>query len=290
MTDQPNPAAQPPNKDLVRTIGIIVVGLAAAVLSFQTWVLVAQSVGFTAHWAVTLWPNGPHLAFWIAWLYPVAIDCFAMLVTREWMRSLPNSSLRAWARANSIGAILLSYGGQAAYHAFEGSRPPVLFVIFMGGMPPLVVGLVVHLYTKAGRVEAQPNARPKRAAQPKPSPTGHAGPPSPPPTAQPNPPIGADAQPPSAPAQPITAAGPAQRPRAARRLHVVGGIVGEMAQAIADEYPDHIPSRGKVKERFGWKSNAQTDQAIQLVRDQRAGRPPAAQVDDDQERPLAAAR
>lgn len=143
--------------------GMLVVGLAAAVLSFQIWVQLAQAVGFTAHWSISVF--GLSLAFWIAWLYPVAIDVYALLVTREWLRSAPGSRLRKWAKTNSIGAIGLSFLGQGAFHAFAGDQPPAWFVIAMGGMPPLIVGLTVHLYTMRGQVEESEPVQVRQADQ-----------------------------------------------------------------------------------------------------------------------------
>lgn len=249
----------------MRTIGIVVVGLSAAVLSFETWVQVAQSIGFTAHWSIALPLHGPVLSFWIAWLYPVAIDCFAMLVTREWMRSRPKSALRAWARANSIGAIVLSYGGQAAYHAFGGHRPPTLYVIFMSGMPPLIVGLVVHLFTMPGSIEPTEVVRPKRTTAVQrtitPAVDQRTGPVDPP--AQPV----QDGPPEPPPTKPTRTTGP---PRPRHGLHVVQGAVAAMADQIDAEYPDHIPSRRDVMDHFKWRSAAQTGAAIKHVRTKRA--------------------
>lgn len=126
--------------------GLAVVGFAAAVLSFQTWDLIAVAVGFTAHWTI---PHTSH-GLWIAWLYPVAIDWFAVVVTRVWLRARRGSDVAKFARWNSIGAILLAFGAQAVYHAMSALRWDIAeawpFVILVGGLPPALVGLVVHLY------------------------------------------------------------------------------------------------------------------------------------------------
>lgn len=262
----------------MRTTGIVVVGLSAAILSFETWVQVAQSIGFTAHWSIGLW-SGLTVHFWIAWLYPVAIDCFAMLVTREWMRSKADSARLKWARANSIGAIVLSYGGQAAYHAFGGNQPPTAYVIFMSGMPPLIVGLVVHLFTMPGAIETTGVVRPKRAivvrqttAPAVDQTNGPTEPPAPPVQAGPVEPM------PTKPVQ-TKAVG---RPR--HGLHVVHGVVAGMADQIADEWPDQIPSRADVMKHFGWRSASQTSEAIKSVRTKReSGAATAVDADQSEE-------
>lgn len=292
MTDQTSGPVGPDQArrtDVLRTIGIVVVGLSAAVLSFQTWVQVAQSIGFTSHWSMTTWTGGPKPAFWIAWLYPVAIDCFAMLVTREWMRSKPDSSLRAWARANSIGAIVLSYGGQAAYHAFEGSKPPVAYVIFMGGMPPLIVGLVVHLYTKQGAIETTPVVRTKRTAKPAriTGPTPAAGPDQ---TIVVQPTIRTtgpddDGGPSGGIGPDHTTPTPGPRtngPSRPRTLHVVHGVVPQMADQLDRAFPDQVPARRTVMDQLGWKSAAQASAAINLVRERRAATDGPGHADDSE--------
>lgn len=267
-----------PDQDRFGRNGMLAVGGAAAVLSFQIWVQLAQAVGFTAHWTIPA--TGINL--WIAWLYPIAIDVYALLVTREWLRSAPGSRLRKWAKTNSIGAIGLSFLGQGAFHAFDGRTPPTWFVVAMGGMPPLVVGLTVHLYTMRGRGEgAAPIkvARPKRANRMVPSPAG---------------PVHAEV------VQPVIE--PDQRPSVDRRSAgrgvvrelrpaypvvaqsggpVVDRMVAQLAGAF-DQVPlDQLPGRRPLMAHFGWTSAATAAKAIGRYRATREVDQPAEQTTED---------
>lgn len=127
---------------------MVIVGIAAAVLSFDTWVNLAQAVGFKA--ATT---NGFNLGIpiRIAWLLPIAVDVYALIATRIWIQGHADSRVNRYAAANSVGAIALSVSGNAIYHLFVAvgwkiqDCPPV--VIAVGGVPPLLIGLVVHMHT-----------------------------------------------------------------------------------------------------------------------------------------------
>lgn len=153
----PNPTPIPePNRgpDRFGKFGMAVVGFAAAVLSFQTWVLLAQAVGFDSHWTVRI-PlgidgRGIGFAVWIAWLYPIAVDWYSVVVTRVWLTARRGSRVGRFARANSIGAIALAFVAQAVFHALTALGFTVghawWFVVIVGGMPPVLAGLVVHLY------------------------------------------------------------------------------------------------------------------------------------------------
>lgn len=266
--DQPvehrGPVDQPgPVQDRFGKNGTLAVGLAAAVLSFQIWVQLAKAIGFTAHWTINV--GLFVVGLWIAWLYPVAIDVYALLVTREWLRSAPGSRLRKWAKANSIGVIVLSFLGQGAFHAFAGHRPPALFVVLMGGMPPLVVGLTVHLYTMRGQGEgAAPvkvRRRPKRARR--------------------STEFGAQVERPAVPVQDRPTR-PAVRtsPRSSQVVHMVWSptiraMAGHLDRHYRDEtdQPVEIPSRRKVQAEmesnpgdWKWTSAGQVDQAIKAAR------------------------
>lgn len=143
MTESLNPNR--PDRAPWNLAGMAIVGIAAAVLSFDTWVRLAEAVGFTA----TTSPFG--ITIRIAWLLPLAVDVYALTSTRIWIHGHPEPRVVRYAARNAIGAITLSVAGNALYHAFLAANwtirdcPPV--VIAIGGVPPLLLGLVVHLHT-----------------------------------------------------------------------------------------------------------------------------------------------
>jgi hypothetical protein len=146
---EPNPNR--PNRDPLGIAGMVAVGMAAAVLSFSTWVQLAESVGFAQTWTIEP-PIGGTLTVRLAWLLPLAVDCYTLTVIRVWLNSPPGSGVVAYAKANAIGAIALTVAAQAAYHAFAaagfGQAELWWFAIVIGGIPPLLLGLVMDLYTR----------------------------------------------------------------------------------------------------------------------------------------------
>lgn len=136
---------------------MFLVGAAAAILSFDTWVRLAQAVGFTA----TLNLRFAHLH--IAWLLPIAVDTFAYVSTKAWITGGSNRTSTRTAALNSVAIIAVSVAGNALYHAYTAAGwvihdSPVI-VIIIGGIPPLLLGLVVHLHTMSNRTEPQVHAR-----------------------------------------------------------------------------------------------------------------------------------
>jgi hypothetical protein len=137
---------QRPTLDPAGVAGMVIVGVAAAVLSFSTWVHLAEAVGFDGRatiFGVTLR---------LAWLLPIAIDCYTVTVIRVWLRSPAGSAVLAYAKANALAAIVLSVAGQAAFHAFSAAGVRMVnlwwFAIIVGGIPPALLGLVMDLYTR----------------------------------------------------------------------------------------------------------------------------------------------
>jgi hypothetical protein len=153
----PNSPNSKPNSgtDRFGKVGMAIVGFAAAVLSFQTWVRIAEAVGFTAHWHLSV-PLGFGTQFtlvvpiWISSLYPCAIDVYAVVVTRIWLMARRGSEVAKFAKANSLGAIGLALVSQGTYHAMVAAGWNVgeawPFVILVSSFPPVLVGLVAHLY------------------------------------------------------------------------------------------------------------------------------------------------
>lgn len=144
---------------------MLIVGCAAAMLSFDTWVRLAQSVGFTA----TL--NAGPVRVHIAWLLPLAVDVYAYTATRIWLTT-PNRTAARYAARNAVGAIALSVAGNALFHAYDSAgwviRDSPVVVIAIGGIPPLLLGLVVHLHTLINRTEPQTQPEPVPVTEPTP--------------------------------------------------------------------------------------------------------------------------
>lgn len=137
-------------RDRLNSVGMFIVGFAAAVLSFNTWVRLAEAIGFTAFVGL---PGGVTVR--IAWLYPLAVDVYAFAASRMWLSGGSGSVVTRYASRNAIGAIGLSVVGNALFHGFSAAGwvikdSPVL-VILIGGIPPLLLGLVVHLNSLVNR-------------------------------------------------------------------------------------------------------------------------------------------
>jgi hypothetical protein len=83
-------------------------------------------------------------------LFALCIDSYALTSIRVWLTSPPASRrVRAYAKWNAIGAILLSLAGNAAWHLIAADLLAVTWPVVMvvGGVPPVILGLVVHLAT-----------------------------------------------------------------------------------------------------------------------------------------------
>jgi hypothetical protein len=137
---------QRPMLDPTGIAGMVIVGVAAAVLSFSTWVHLAEAVGFGSRCTIL------GVTLRLAWLLPIAIDCYTVTVIRVWLRSPAGSAVLTYAKANALAAIVLSVAGQAAFHAFSAAGVKMVnlwwFAIIIGGIPPALLGLVMDLYTR----------------------------------------------------------------------------------------------------------------------------------------------
>lgn len=127
--------------------------LAGLALGVSSWVEIGKRVGFTAHWAVsvpkaqitsTWFVGGVTLAFWVAWLLPVAVDGLALFAIREWMRAKPGSELWRWAKFTTLTVVAVSWVSQAIYRGFEDGGVD-LFNLGMGGIPALSIAASAHL-------------------------------------------------------------------------------------------------------------------------------------------------
>jgi hypothetical protein len=85
---------------------------------------------------------------WAASLFPLTVDCYALTSVRVWMaQSTRSGRARQFARANAVGAILLSVVGNATWHLIAAELVSVtwLMVVLVGAVPPTTLGLVAHL-------------------------------------------------------------------------------------------------------------------------------------------------
>lgn len=131
----------PARRDWQTYMGVSVVALAAAVMSFASWADLAALVGIRQH--------SGHV--YLCWLMPVAIDAYAFTTARVWLRSdVASDRTRTYARRTSVGAIAMSVSGNALYHlivAIEFDQSPwwPVVVVVVSGLPALQLGLALHL-------------------------------------------------------------------------------------------------------------------------------------------------
>lgn len=139
------------HKDWWVVAGLTVAAASAAASSFGA----LRGLALVAGWPVKMAP-----------LLPLVIDAYAMTATRVWL-ARPTRSLRArrFARTNAIGAIGLSFIGNATYHLIATSLLVAnwMAVVAVGAVPALVLGLVSHLAVLRAEVDpAVPAPDPSR--------------------------------------------------------------------------------------------------------------------------------
>jgi hypothetical protein len=137
-------AVEVPRRDWLLYAGMGAVGLAAAASSYAA----LQDLAIRTGW----WPG-------LSWLLPLTIDAYAMTAVRVWLgKSTRNEHARAWAKANAIGAIVMSVAGNAVDHAIASRVIAVswLLIVAVSAIPPIVLGLLVHM----AHLRTQPPAAP----------------------------------------------------------------------------------------------------------------------------------
>jgi hypothetical protein len=143
-----------PDDDRLTTISTTGVGLAAAALSFENLMMLAETVGFSEG---------------LSWLYPVAVDLYALAATRVWVGGAGmTEKLRRWARASSFIAIACSVMGGGVVHLLEANPQLVAWVAApASALPAVMLGLAVHLLVllRVGRLEALGSAGVDAAAE-----------------------------------------------------------------------------------------------------------------------------
>lgn len=122
-----------PQRDVYVAVGMFVSAASAAVSSFEG----LRSLAVLAGWSGLMAP-----------LLPLTIDAYAMSATRVWLAdSTASNRARRFARRNAVGAIFASLLGNAMYHAVAAGLVEMSWavVVVVGGVPPVVLGLVSHL-------------------------------------------------------------------------------------------------------------------------------------------------
>lgn len=124
--------------------GIWTVGLTAAVASWAGWVGLAKMCGWTDSWTT---PIG--VTVYLAWLLPFAVDIYALVGFRVWLRiRWASETTRVYARRSTFVAIGLGVGGNAGYHLMVSlgwPRAPWAVVVVVSALPPIMLGAVAHL-------------------------------------------------------------------------------------------------------------------------------------------------
>lgn len=145
--------------DVPTLLGIGVVAVAAAVLSFASLQDLAERAGYS-----------PELAA----LLPIAIDAQAVVATRAWLASGTGPRARRYARRLALTAVALSVIGNAGEHAMTAANTVAQWwvVVLIAAVPPIVLAATAHLgallSTRSTRVDS---IEPTRAdASPAPAP------------------------------------------------------------------------------------------------------------------------
>lgn len=125
-------------RDWATDLGIGVVGLAAAILTFTTLRGLAETVGFRDTVFGVLHQ---------AWLLPVTIDAAGVVAARVWLRGTASPEAVAFARTLTWACIGASIVGNAGQHVMAelGVAPPWWVVVLVTAVPPATLGAAVHL-------------------------------------------------------------------------------------------------------------------------------------------------
>jgi len=144
--------------DVPTLLGIGVVAIAAAVLSFASLQALAERAGYA-----------PGLAA----LLPLAIDAQAVVATRAWLAPSTAPTARRYARRLAWTAVGLSVVGNAGEHAMAAARvvAPWWVVVLIASVPPIALAATAHLgallSTRSDRVHP---AEPSTVTEPTSSP------------------------------------------------------------------------------------------------------------------------
>lgn len=118
--------------DVWTLLGMSVVALAAAVLSFASLQDLAQRAGYSRE---------------LAALLPIAIDAQAVVATRAWLAATTPTPGRRYARTLALSAVGLSVVGNAGQHAMAAIAlvTPWWVVVAIASVPPIALAATAHL-------------------------------------------------------------------------------------------------------------------------------------------------
>lgn len=121
-----------PRRDVWTWLGIGVVALAAAVMSFDALRRLAVRAGVAAE---------------LAWLLPLAIDAAVVVATRAWLVGHTSARVTSYARNLALGSLGLSVAGNATEHGMAAYTvtTPWWVVVAVSAVPPAMLGAIAHL-------------------------------------------------------------------------------------------------------------------------------------------------
>jgi uncharacterized protein DUF2637 len=128
----------PRRHDWTTDLGIGVVGLAAAILTFSTLRALGESVGFRENLFDLIHQ---------AWLLPICIDAAGIVAARVWLRGIGGPAAIRYARVLTLVCIAESIVGNGGQHLMVELKqaPPWFVVVLVTAIPPAMLGAVVHL-------------------------------------------------------------------------------------------------------------------------------------------------
>lgn len=90
----------------------------------------------------------------LSWLLPVAIDCYAWLTVREWLRGSSGARRTRYAARSARVALGLTMAANALFHAFEALHwnlsDNAVAAIVVGAIPPFLTERVAVMFTLGG--------------------------------------------------------------------------------------------------------------------------------------------
>ena len=139
--------------DVWTLLGVGVVALAAAVLSFSSLQALAVRAGYS-----------PALAA----LLPLSIDAQAVVATRAWLARSTGERARTYARALALSAVALSVSGNAGEHAMAAAHAatPWQVVVAIASVPPVALAACAHLAALLAATRPAPEQTGQEAAEP----------------------------------------------------------------------------------------------------------------------------
>lgn len=132
-------------RDRVTGAGLLVIGGAAAVMSFAALSDLAELRGIDGTARVPLIGWTLHLA----WLLPITVDVFAALATRVWLRREAHPDAIRFACGATWAAVGATVLGNA-YHGYLTSSG-ALDAVLIASVPAVAIGAAVHLAVLVGR-------------------------------------------------------------------------------------------------------------------------------------------